>query len=285
MSGSGSSFVKPTELCSGGPVAARSPHDAAAATGVLVPGAVILRPAYRTNRVSILDAIDQPPPSRNVSQNQIARQFTHPNPGLGDRPCPAVDGASPHVCRSLRPFPTGMAEVPLLPPIDPAATCRSPLGRCPRTRYPTWPAATPPAQARSTASNRTPPTNHHRQHPRRRLHPPPRHTRFATGNRPLPGAAPTSTASVRCTAPWTRRTAEQPTSTAEFWNCWPTNEQQRAIFTSGRVVLRRPGLLRSPAELPTQRSAELQHRPSQTVDTSGRRRIHRRRGAPLPSHR
>jgi len=32
---------------------------------------------------------------------------------------PAVDGASPHLCRSRRPLPTGIAEVPLLPPIDP----------------------------------------------------------------------------------------------------------------------------------------------------------------------
>jgi len=31
----------------------------------------------------------------------------------------AVDGASPHLCRSHRPLPTGIAEVPLLPPIDP----------------------------------------------------------------------------------------------------------------------------------------------------------------------
>ncbi len=32
---------------------------------------------------------------------------------------PAVDGESPHVCRSLRPLPAGIADVPLLPPIDP----------------------------------------------------------------------------------------------------------------------------------------------------------------------
>jgi len=31
----------------------------------------------------------------------------------------AVDGASPHLCRSRRPLTTGIAEVPLLPPIDP----------------------------------------------------------------------------------------------------------------------------------------------------------------------
>jgi len=38
--------------------------------------------------------------------------------GAIDR-APAVDGASPHLCRSRRPLPTGIAEVPLLPPIDP----------------------------------------------------------------------------------------------------------------------------------------------------------------------
>jgi hypothetical protein len=32
---------------------------------------------------------------------------------------PTVDGSSPHVCRSRRPLPAGIAEVPLLPPIDP----------------------------------------------------------------------------------------------------------------------------------------------------------------------
>ena len=57
-------------------MAAYSPLDAAAASGVLVPGTVTVYPAYRTNRVSILDAIDQPSASRNLSQNQIKRQFT-----------------------------------------------------------------------------------------------------------------------------------------------------------------------------------------------------------------
>jgi len=38
--------------------------------------------------------------------------------GAIDR-APAVDGASPHLCRSRRPLPTGIARVPLLPPIDP----------------------------------------------------------------------------------------------------------------------------------------------------------------------
>jgi len=32
---------------------------------------------------------------------------------------PAVDGSSPHLCRSRRPLPAGIADVPLLPPIDP----------------------------------------------------------------------------------------------------------------------------------------------------------------------
>jgi len=38
--------------------------------------------------------------------------------GAIDR-APAVDGASPHLCRSRRPLTTGIADVPLLPPIDP----------------------------------------------------------------------------------------------------------------------------------------------------------------------
>jgi len=32
---------------------------------------------------------------------------------------PAVDGSSPHLCRSRRPLPVGIAEAALLPPIDP----------------------------------------------------------------------------------------------------------------------------------------------------------------------
>jgi len=51
----------------------------------------------------------------------------------------------------------------------PAATWRSTLGRCPRTRCPIWRAATPPVRARSTASTRKPPTNRsYRRRPRRR---------------------------------------------------------------------------------------------------------------------
>jgi len=50
--------VKPVELCSCGPQAARSLHNAAAASAVLVPGTVTVHAGYRMNRVSILDAID-----------------------------------------------------------------------------------------------------------------------------------------------------------------------------------------------------------------------------------
>jgi len=42
---------------------------------VLVPGTVTVYPAYRTNRVSILDAIDQPSASRNLSQNHLSGTF------------------------------------------------------------------------------------------------------------------------------------------------------------------------------------------------------------------
>ncbi|MGI8418925.1 MAG: hypothetical protein ACR2P2_22550, partial [Nakamurella sp.] len=38
--------------------------------------------------------------------------------GASDR-APAVDGASPHLCRSRRPIAQGTGDVPLLPPIDP----------------------------------------------------------------------------------------------------------------------------------------------------------------------
>ena len=38
--------------------------------------------------------------------------------GVIDR-TPAVDGSSTHLCRSRRPLPQGIREVPLLPPIDP----------------------------------------------------------------------------------------------------------------------------------------------------------------------
>jgi len=104
IKGSGSSFVKPAELCSYGPVAAYYPHDAAAASGVLVPGTVTVYPAYRTNRVSILDAIDQPSASRNLSQNQIIRQFTAPANADGFRRCNHVRltgsaRAAPCCCR------------------------------------------------------------------------------------------------------------------------------------------------------------------------------------------
>jgi len=42
---------------------------------VVDPGTVTVHPAYRTNRVSILDAINQPPASRNLSQNQLSGTF------------------------------------------------------------------------------------------------------------------------------------------------------------------------------------------------------------------
>jgi len=61
--------------CSDGPLAARFLHDAAAASGVLVPGTVTALPANRTNRLWILDAINQPPASRNLSQNQLSGTF------------------------------------------------------------------------------------------------------------------------------------------------------------------------------------------------------------------
>lgn len=40
------------------PSGARSQHDAVASSGLLVPGNVTVYPAHRTNRVSILAAID-----------------------------------------------------------------------------------------------------------------------------------------------------------------------------------------------------------------------------------
>ncbi len=154
----------------------------------------------------------------------------------------AVDGASPHLCRSRRPIAQGIGDVPLLPPIDPRGTSRLTPGRCPRTRCPTWPAATPPVKERSTASNRKPPTNRSRhRRPRRQSRHRQRPTRLATGNRPSHGAAPTRTISAESTAPWTRLTARPPTSTAESWLCWPTNEQQAAILINGRFCPGDPG--------------------------------------------
>jgi len=103
---------------------------------------------------------------------------------------------------------------------------------------------------------------HHRHHPRRRSHPPrPPPTPLTTGNRPSPGAAPTRTASAGSTAPWTRPTAEQPTSTAESWHCWPTNEQQPAILTNGKLCPGNPGssgnrLTCPPTELRTPSTAK-----------------------------
>ena len=48
----------------------------------------------------------------------VSKPSTRTLAGAIDR-SPAVDGASPHLCRSRRPLPTGIARVPLLPPIDP----------------------------------------------------------------------------------------------------------------------------------------------------------------------
>ncbi len=75
ISGSGSSFVKPADLCSCGQClhVRRTPRPRRRCGG---PRYRHRAPAYRTNRVSILDGINQPPASRNLSQNQIKRQFT-----------------------------------------------------------------------------------------------------------------------------------------------------------------------------------------------------------------
>jgi len=99
-------------------------------------------------------------------------------------------------------------------------------------------------------------------------------TRPATGNRPSPGAAPTRTISAESTAPWTRRIAEQPTSTAESWRCSPTHRQQRAHLDQRKLCPDDPGC--SGNRLTCRRSAEA---PS-TADADGchigRWRIHRR---------
>jgi len=81
----------------------------------------------------------------------------------------AVDGASPHLCRSRRPLPTGIGGVPLLPPIDP----RGYLAIDPRPLSPHSVShlarGNTTVRARSTASNRKPPTNRsYRRRPRRR---------------------------------------------------------------------------------------------------------------------
>ncbi len=59
----------------------------------------------------------------------------------------AVDGSSPHLCRSRRPLTTGIAEVPLLPPIDP----RGYLSITPRPLTPRRP-ANPPRTAADAAA-------------------------------------------------------------------------------------------------------------------------------------
>jgi len=48
----------------------------------------------------------------------VTKSSTRALAGAIDR-APVVDGASSHLCRSRRPLATGIAEVPLLPPIDP----------------------------------------------------------------------------------------------------------------------------------------------------------------------
>ena len=48
----------------------------------------------------------------------VSKPSTRTLAGAIDR-TPAVDGSSPHQCRSRRPLPTGIVGVPLLPPIDP----------------------------------------------------------------------------------------------------------------------------------------------------------------------
>ncbi len=149
----------------------------------------------------------------------------------------------------------------------PAGIWRSPHGRCPRTRCPTWPAATPPARGRSTASTRKPPTNSSRRRPRRRSRHRQRLTRPATGNRPSPGAAPTKPISAESTAPWTKRTAEQPTSTAESWRCSPTNEQQPAILINVRFCPGDPGCSGYRLTCPPPEVRNPQHGPSKTVVT------------------
>jgi hypothetical protein len=75
LQGEGSSLprLKPAELCSCGPASACSQHHGAAASAGLVPGIVAVHAAHRTNRVSIRDAINQLPASRNLSQNQLIR--------------------------------------------------------------------------------------------------------------------------------------------------------------------------------------------------------------------
>jgi len=160
----------------------------------------------------------------------------------------AVDGSSPHLCRSRRPLPAGIAKVPLLPPIDP----RGYLSITPRPLSPHSVShlarGNTTGRARCTASTRKPPTNRsNRRRPRRRSRHRPPPTRLATGNRPSHGAAPTRHTSAESTAPWTRRTAEQPTSTAESWRCSPTREEQLAILMNWRSC---PGGRMAPMQQP-----------------------------------
>ncbi len=91
---------------------------------------------------------------------------------------PAVDGASPHLCRSRRPLPAGIAEVSLLPPIDP----RGYLSIAPRP-------LSPHSVSHLARGNTTGPGTVHRVEPQTPDEPPP--TPPAT---PIPLAATPYTA-------------------------------------------------------------------------------------------
>ena len=81
--------------------------------------------------------------------------------GAIDR-APAVDGASPHLCRSRRPIAQGIGDVPLLPPIDP----RGHLSITPRP-------LTPHSVSHLARGNTTGPGAVHRVDPQTPDEPPP----------------------------------------------------------------------------------------------------------------
>jgi hypothetical protein len=85
---------------------------------------------------------------------------------------PAVQESSPHPCRSPRPLPTGIAEMPLLPPIDP----RGYLSITPRP-------LSPQSVSHLARGNTTGPGTIHRIEPQTPEQPPPPAT-------PMPPAAP-----------------------------------------------------------------------------------------------
>ena len=107
----------------------------------------------------------------------VSKPSTRTLAGAIDR-APAVDGSSPHLCRSRRPLPTGIAEVPLLPPIDP----RGYLSIAPRP-------LTPHSVSHLARGNTTGPGAVHRVDPQTPDEPPP--TPPAT---PIPLAATPYTA-------------------------------------------------------------------------------------------